>query len=66
MSISTLNSIKHLILEMMNDEHDEHAKLLSDIKKRVIDQKLLETLILVHSTKFGLLEEIFQKLKEKK
>ena len=64
MKVSGLDKIKHFISELMNKENDEHAQLLSDIKKRVTKIELLETLTLVHDTRIQLLEEIFQKLKE--
>jgi hypothetical protein len=63
----SIDKIKHLISQMMNDENDRHADLLRDIKS-VIDPKynigLLNKLNLVHDTKIKLLEEIFDKLKD--
>jgi len=63
----SVDKVKHLISQMMNDENDRHADLLRDIKN-VIDLKydieLLNKLNLVHDTKIKLLEEIFDKLKD--
>ena len=63
MKVSDLDRVKHLISEMMNKEHDEHAQLLSDIKKRTSKQELLDTLTVVYDTRIELLEYIFSKLK---
>ena len=61
MKVSTLDAIKYTVSEMMNNEHDEHAKLLLNIKKRTQNSKLLETLTLVYNTRIKLLENKRQK-----
>lgn len=64
MKISDIDRAKHMVSEMMNKENDEHARLLSDIKSRINNDNILDSLTLVHDTRIKLLEEIFQKLKE--
>lgn len=63
MKVSELDKVKHLISEMMNKEHDEHAQLLSDIRKRTSKSELLDTLTIVYDTRIQLLEYIFNRLK---
>jgi hypothetical protein len=64
----SVDKIKHLISQMMNEENDRHADLLDDIKNVVDTSKyckeMLDELRLVHDTKIKLLEEIFDKLKD--
>jgi len=63
----SLDKVKHIISQMMNDENDRHADLLRDIKNIIdpkYDTKLLDKVNLVHDTKIKLLEEIFEKLKD--
>ena len=69
MTTSRLDKVKHLISQMMNDENDEHAQLISEIKKRINITRahqydLLHHLSLIHEVKIKLLEEIFEKLKD--
>ena len=66
----SIDKVKHLISQMMNEENDRHADLLQDIEDVVdankYDKELLDKLNLVHDTKIKLLEEIFDKLKDVK
>lgn len=66
----SIDKVKHLISQMMNEENDRHADLLQDIKDVVdankYDKELLDKLNLVHDTKIKLLEEIFDRLKDVK
>ena len=64
----SIDKVKHLISQMMNEENDRHAALLNDIKDIIdankYDKELLNKVNLVHDTKIKLLEEIREELKD--
>jgi hypothetical protein len=65
----SIDKVKHLISQMMNEKNDRHADLLQDINDAIdtkYDKELLNKLNLVHDTKIKLLEEIFDRLKDVK
>jgi len=52
------------IAEMINQEHDEHADLVSKIQSRTDDKELLKKLLLVYQTRIKMLERIYELIKE--
>lgn len=64
----SIDKIKHLISQMMNDENDCHADLINSIKNVLDTHKygieMLNDLNLIHDTKIKLLERIFERLKD--
>lgn len=57
--MSTKQKILEIISRKMNEEHDEHAKLISEIKNRVEDEQLLDRLTLVYRTRIRVLEYLY-------
>lgn len=66
MKISALDRVKHLVSQMLNEEHDAHAELVNKITARGPAEldKILENLRVVHETREKLLEHILERLKE--
>lgn len=66
MKSTALNKIKHMISQMLNEEHDTHADLVNKIAEREPAEldKILEHLSVIHRTREKLLEHILEKLKE--
>jgi len=66
MRSDTLDSVKHLIVRMINEESDEHAELINKLKKRKppdID-RILVMLGAISNARLDVLEEVLGKLKE--
>jgi hypothetical protein len=52
------------IAKLINEEHDEHARLIAEVQSRTTDKKLLDTLILVYKTRTECWEKFYKIVKE--
>lgn len=55
--------ILDIITKKLNDEHDEHSDLVSKIKERSIDDKLLDYLVVVYKARIKILEDLYDTVK---
>ena len=62
-----LEELRAFLIEMLNYEQDTHAKLFEEVSQRLgysMHLPLKAELVLVHSTRVKLLEQILEKIKE--